>query len=235
MMKIATWNLDRPKSWRKPKNSRIIEILREIDADILVLTETNSCINPGETYRSFASASLAGSISRKGEKYEDGENRVTIWSKYEGSRRTESCDSLSSICAEIKTPVGVLIVYGTVIGVYGNRDKDFISDLEQQMNNWRQLYELGNLCIAGDYNLSLGNNFYYTKDGRQKIVDCFQKLKIIPLTSGDTENIDHIAISEPISKTVKCEMNLWNKARDRNISDHMAVCVRFERLDDVIS
>ena len=45
-MKILTWNLERPKK----ANQDILEKLAELDADVLILTETNSAINPGEKY-----------------------------------------------------------------------------------------------------------------------------------------------------------------------------------------
>jgi hypothetical protein len=48
-LKIATWNLNRPRwgSWHKPT---ILAKLQEVNADIWILTETNSVISPGENY-----------------------------------------------------------------------------------------------------------------------------------------------------------------------------------------
>ncbi len=53
MMKIATWNLERPNDSSKSRNTKIIESLNEVDADILILTETNTIINPGSAYTPF--------------------------------------------------------------------------------------------------------------------------------------------------------------------------------------
>ena len=43
-MKILTWNIERPKK----ANQAILEKLAEYNADIVVLTETNTIINPGK-------------------------------------------------------------------------------------------------------------------------------------------------------------------------------------------
>jgi len=58
-MKIATWNLERPTINGK-KTFAIIETLREINADIFVLTETDTFIEIGNEYsvRHPASARL---------------------------------------------------------------------------------------------------------------------------------------------------------------------------------
>jgi len=226
-MKIATWNVERPSSSSKMRNSKILDALKNIDADILILTETNSWIHPGKEYSSFATASLTESFSTKGEPYKEGENRVTIWSKYEGNMRMGCCDSRSSICVTVNTPLGELNVYGTVIGIYGNRDESFNPDLEVQLADWQRLCGVGNVCIAGDFNISLEDNYYYTKIGRQKISDCFQELKIDALTRQIPQNIDHIAISESFLKSVICKTEVWNE--DKKLSDHMGVCLTLER------
>lgn len=44
-MKIATWNLDRPRRGGWKKNPIIQEQIDEINADIWILTETNRVIN----------------------------------------------------------------------------------------------------------------------------------------------------------------------------------------------
>lgn len=226
-LKIATWNVERPSNSSKIKNGKILEALKGIDADILILTETNSCINPGEGYCSFATSSLTGSFSTKDGEYREGENRVTIWSKFPGSRHKDFSDSHSSICAAISTPLGELNVYGTIIGIYGNRDKSFNVDLEVQLADWQRLCRMGNVCIAGDFNISFADGYYYTKLGRQKMDDCFQSLKVDVPTRKIPQNIDHIAISESLLKSVVCKTEIWNE--DKKLSDHMGVWLTLER------
>jgi hypothetical protein len=49
------WNLER---LIKNKNQLILDKLSEIDADIIILTETNSIIYPGGSYSRIAAESL---------------------------------------------------------------------------------------------------------------------------------------------------------------------------------
>ncbi len=219
-MKIATWNLERPKVSTKTRNAKIIEKLKGIDADILILTETNSIIHPGAAYTSFATPALPLS---KGPAHSVGENRTTIWSKYPGSKHLETYDDLTSICVGIQTPLGHLNVYGTIIGIYGNREESFKVDLKKQLEDWRKICAAGNICIAGDFNITFADNYYYTKEGRQKIKDCFSELSINNLTDQIPENIDHIAIATSFLKSSEIKTEVWNE--DKSLSDHMGVCV----------
>ena len=60
------------------------------------------------------------------------------------------------------------------LGIFGNREASFNSDLEMQMSDIRRLSMEGHsLCVIGDYNLSLGDNYYYTKFGRNRNALCF--------------------------------------------------------------
>jgi exonuclease III len=225
-MKIATWNLERPSISSKD-NGQVLDTLRNIDADILILTETNSCIHPGEEYSDFSTADLFGSVSKKGEPYQQGERRVTVWSKYREEVLEQTSNSHSGVVVGLSTPFGKLNVYGTVIGVYGSRDSDFNPDLEAQIADWQKLSALGSLCVAGDFNISFADGYYYTKLGRQKIDDCFKELKIDLLTRAIPENIDHIAISDSFLKDVVCKTEEWNV--DKRLSDHKGICLTLER------
>jgi endonuclease/exonuclease/phosphatase family metal-dependent hydrolase len=228
-LKIATWNLDRPRTSSATRNLRICDALREINADVLILSETHSVIHPGEEYRGcFSSAPLGQYVGRKGEKHEEGESRVTIWSKYESTRTYETSDPLASVCVGIRTSFGgELKVYGTVLGAYGNRDKGFNEDLELQLADWQRLGASGNICIAGDFNTSFADSYYYTKVGRRKINDCFHSLGIDILTRGFDRNIDHIAISKSFSEDACPEAGIWNAPPNKRFSDHRGVWAMF--------
>ncbi len=220
MMKIATWNVERPSDSSKTRNAKIIDALKEVDADILILTETNAIIHPGDEYSPFATTSL---LLLYESYYKVDENRTTIWSKYAASQYLETYDGFTSICTGIKTPLGDLNVYGTVIGIHGNRRESFDADLNKQIGDWKRICAGGNICVAGDFNISFGDNYYYTKDGRQKINDCFNELKIENMTERIPENIDHIAISMSFLKSLKPVTSVWNQ--DKKLSDHIGVCV----------
>jgi hypothetical protein len=233
---IATWNLDRPKTATEPKSRRILDEMAKVDADIWVLTETNSCICPGPNYMSFSTSPLLGCSFTKNELYEKGENRVTIWVKREmqAEQLPEYCNWHSSICVAIKgTSFGDLNVYGTVIGIYG-LGSDFDSGLEVQMGDWRRLKELGNICIVGDFNVFLEDSTSHSKTARQELKAAFEDLKIEVPTHDILMNVDHIALSKPLSDAVLKPIYKWNEGRngdrpDRKISDHMGVCVTLMR------
>jgi len=227
-LRIATWNLGRPTFATQAKNDSLLETLRTVDADILVLTETNSCIDPGEVYASFASTCLFQSLAIGAEEYQPGENRVTIWSRLPGRRRIDMCNSHSAVCAQITTDWGELNVYGTVIGIYGkNRSRfepilsqtDFERTLEVQLADWERLAELGNLCIAGDYNLSLADNYHVTRKHRDRILACFKKLDIDVPTWKLPKNVDHIAVSKLFFNSGARTPDTWPRGK----SDHQGV------------
>jgi len=242
-LKIATWNLDRPRPFtRKLKNDAITEKLREIDADILVLTETNSCINLHDNYQTcFSTTCLFQSLAVGKERYDEGENRVTIWSKFSGHRRIDMCNSHSSICALLKCDGwGDLNVYGTVIGIYG-RDRtpwdspgpvktDFSTAIQTQRLDWERLSGLGNLCVAGDFNTSLQGKCYVSTFGREEINNSFQRLGMEAPTLHIPNNIDHIVLSAGFLKGVTSRWKTWNESQDKKIfSDHMGVCITLSR------
>ncbi len=222
--KIATWNVRRP-TLNSMRNSKIIDNIKKIDADVLILTETNSSINLGESCHCYPTGPSARNISRKDASYGSGENQVTIWSKEPAIKTYETYDSFSSVCVCIDTPRGALNVYGTVIGYRGNRHPAFNTDLEKQIGDWRELRKLGNLCIAGDFNITFSDNYYYTKVGRRRLNECFDELELRNLTGSTAENIDHIVLSDSFLEDVSPISGEWNKPKDLKISDHMGVWV----------
>ena len=216
-LKIATWNLERPRH-SSAKNLNIMEELRKVNADILVLTETNSIINPGREYQQVSTTSLSESNSTN---YWPGEVRTTVWSKSAATQQAITYDPETSVCILLPTALGALNVYGTVIGVLGNRNPSFLADLRKQISDWKHMAKNGNICIAGDFNLSFADSYYFTKVGRQLITDCFEELKIKNLTHDIKNNVDHIAISESFVKGAKFETGVWNE--DKKLSDHQGV------------
>jgi exonuclease III len=235
-LKIATWNLGRPTSASKAKNESILKTLHDVDADILVLTETNSCIDLSKSYTSFATTSLFETLSIGSEPYQQGENRVTIWTKLEAKRRVDLCNSHSAICVQVETAWGKLNVYGTVIGIYGkNRTSgepkqlaqtDFERTLDVQLADWKRIVALNEpLCIAGDFNLSMAGSYYVTKEHRQRILDCFEELGITIPTKDLPENVDQIALSSSFLNPA----DYTPEARPKGLSDHHCVSLTIQK------
>ena len=216
-MKILTWNLERPKK----ENQVLLNKLTEYNADIVVLTETNSKINLGNEYSFIASDTLV--VGYEGVKYYDGENRTTIWTKYPIKSKNRTYDSFTSVCVELETPTGLLTIYGTIIGVFGGRGKRFKNDLENQLIDFEILSLEKSFCIIGDLNVTFSGDIYPSYDARNKLNLAFDKLKLINLTSNIENNIDHIIVSKSFIGNRNIKIETWNL--DKKLSDHIGVCV----------
>lgn len=218
-MKIATWNIERPTHNSK-KNAAITAYLHELDADILILTETNEAIQPDCNYQCYYTSAPTESF------YKAGERRTSIYTKYELAGEFDTFRSDTSICKTLRTPFGDLHVYGTVIGINGNRRHNFTTDLDEQVKDFERIAATGNFCLAGDLNMSFCDNYYFTDTGRKTMVDCFNKLNLVNLTGAVAENIDHIVLSKTFITGKKIEVQTWNEERKKGkLSDHMGVCV----------
>ena len=215
-MKIATWNLERPNKFTK-KNREIVDCLEEVNADILILTESNEIINFGDNYNYYHSSKLEESY------YKDGERRVSIYSKYDAIEHLETFRNETSICVKFKTPLGDLTVYGTVIGIHGNRRASFMEDLNLQLADFERIGSSENLCIAGDFNISFSDNYYFTKEGRIKLINSFTKLDMLNVTANIPNNIDHIILPINYVNKEPLKIQTWNV--NKMLSDHIGVAV----------
>ena len=115
-MRIATWNIERLKHHRLL--DVILQECRDVHADILVLTETDSRAAPNYPYQAHTLplTEIASVL------YQNTENRVSIFSRFRCIRQHETYDPYTSLCVELDTARGPLLVYGTLIGILGNRD-----------------------------------------------------------------------------------------------------------------
>ena len=216
-MKIATWNIERLKIEKRQKT--IETILNSVDADILVLTETDTRINLANyTYQVF-SEELDSS-----QNYKSTERRVCIYSKYKITNQLKTFDAKTSLCVEIERNIGNLVIYGTIIGIYGNRHSSFNEDLSKQLEDFKNISDKHH-CIIGDYNISFGDNYYYTKISRNLLNKLFETNDLKLVTNDLSEAIDHIAISAAVIQSHKIEIEEWNL--DKSLSDHKGVSVKF--------
>lgn len=217
-MKIATWNLERPVKTGK-KLLLITSVLQTLDADILILTESNEAVYLGNGYNYHHTEVLKESF------YKEGERRTSIYTKYPVVEKFETFRDDTSLCVSLQTPFGILTVYGTVIGINGNRRHNFNNDLEQQLLDFERIAPQTNFCIAGDLNMSLGDNYYFTEDGRRKLTNAFEKLNLENLTANIPQHIDHIIVSKNFMKGKVSEPPVTWKNEKNKLSDHIGVCV----------
>ena len=218
-MKIATWNLERPTQTSK-RTEAILAILQALQADILVLTETNDCIDLGSAYPVFHTAIL------QDPKYKVGERRVSIFSKYplaDEIKGFETFNADTAICVNSKTPIGELAVYGTIMGVLGNKGAQFKDDLEKQLLDFEAIHrKASHFCIAGDLNISFSDNYYFTHVGRAKLNASFAQHQMINCTANLRHNIDHIVLSEKYVGDRRVVVSYWNETENKRarLSDH---------------
>ena len=218
-MKIGTWNIERLKHYNN--SNEITYLLEKQNCDILVLTEYDEKIKPKGFEFEIATKCLAELNS---EFYRANEKRVKIFSKYKILNEYETYDNFTSCCAELETEMGNLIVYGTIVGIYGNRNQNFKDDLPKQIKDYRNLSANRNLCLIGDFNISFCDNYYFTNFGRNELNKSFAENDIENLTGNIAKTIDHIAISSKFINNSKIEIAEWNC--EKKLSDHKGISVK---------
>ena len=220
-MKIINWNVGRPTI---AKGEKILQKLKELNGDIVILTETNASINLGTDYQLVSTPALPDghdtfkySVAKK-------ENRSSIWSKYPILRTYPTCDEFTSVCADIETPFGVLTVYATIIGVDGGNKMFFNRDLNGQLSDFERLFPEKQVCLVGDFNITFTGRRYPSELTREKMNDMFETYSLNNLTSSIDGCVDHIALGKEflIAKHVK-NGEVWNE--DKSISDHFGVSI----------
>lgn len=236
-IRIATWNLERPKLRGWTKNPRIMDKIKEVNADVWILTETNAAITPGDEY--FSAATLPVPIY-----HSLGENFTTIWSRLKLVRKIPTFHPDMAICVEIESPFGQMIVYGTIItyandrGPKGNskRWKEHRKSILRHSDDWyliRNQFPDHHFVAGGDFNQSRdGSGWYEDKKSVQLLTDGLQRSSLICVTEDDVRkngklkrraSIDHICVSEGLT----ADFSVWEGANDDNqkMSDHNGVMV----------
>lgn len=212
-MRIATWNLQRLE---KRKNQLILDQLIDINADILVLTETNAIIQL-DNYTCISTDLLPANFDNI--KYRTGENRVSILTKYKATTRHQTYDRFTAVCTDIETSFGSLTVYGSIIGVFGNRQPRFNNDLKGQLAYFMTIFPKRQVCLAGDLNITFSGQPWPSNKARQALVEAFNALELTNTTSNIADTVDHIVLSNEFLKNKQLKIDTWNE--DKKLSDHV--------------
>lgn len=218
-MKILSWNLERPKKNQFTKINHIKNLVKAENADIIIVTESNYCIDFGEEY-SVLKTDILPSF-HDNQNYFEGENRVSIYSKFPIKKHIPTYDSLTSVCGLIETNFGKLNIYGSIIGSFGGKGFQFKNDLEHQKKDIENLH--GNICFSGDFNISFSGWKYPSQKVIDETKDFFniQNMKIITENNKDSAIhtvINNEFLTDKIYTTRMIEI-------DRNISDHnLIIC-----------
>jgi hypothetical protein len=103
----------------------------------------------------------------------------------------------------------LLNVYGTIIGVFWGKDNRFKSDFEYQISDFKKLK--GNICIAGDLNITLSGYTYPSHAARDRLNKIFSELSVNCLTASIASNVSQIVISENFINKRKIIIETWNE------------------------
>ena len=220
-LKIINWNVGRPT---KNKCNKILDKLNELGGDIVILTETNSSINL-KSYDLVSTDLLPKQLD--GVPYKDGENRVSIWTKFPATPSQKTFNGFTSVCTDIPTPFGLLTVYGTIIGIFGGTKPPFHQDLQSQLLDFDRIFPGKKVCLVGDYNIIFSGQAYPSHLARETLNDVFQKFALTNLTATISDCVDHIALSDSFIKNKKVNIDTWNL--DKVLSDHIGISVTLEK------
>ncbi len=124
----------------------------------------------------------------------------------------------------MKTALGNLIIYRTIIGIYGNRNENFNTDLARQLIDFEKFSKEQNLCVIGDYNISFRDNHYFTHEGRDKLNESFEPNGLEIVTRNKEKCIDHISISKKFISNCDIKIEEWNEVKP-TLSDHKGILV----------
>jgi hypothetical protein len=241
---IATWNLERPRlaSWKKLPAIRAQ--IATVAADLWVLTESRTTISPGDRFLAVHSPPDPFRDLDSDERW------CSVWSRWPMTR-IATRDTPWSAAALVRSPLGDLIVYGTVLPYHaeparasgvGNRQwGEFFREVQLQAEDWEHLrrdFPGIPLAVAGDLNQNLdGARWYGTKSTRQALLDALRGADLRCVTAEDmvasgklrrNHLVDHVCVTGDLNRE---SLMCWEPvASDRTrMSDHPGVLVRLAR------
>jgi hypothetical protein len=175
-MRIGTWNVESAAG--ATKNALRHEMLTASPAAIWVLTETHDDLALAPSHYAVHSGPRS---TRPGPDVREGSRWVTIWSSFTVRQRLPVRDPVRTVAALLDTPLGALIVFGTVLPWHSDRGQQPVGKrvpnwsehyrvIAEQSEEWAQLKRAhpdAAICVAGDLNMNLGGPHWYgTNQGR---------------------------------------------------------------------
>lgn len=234
--RIGTWNLDRTGISNKHRIEPQIDLLSRHNADVWVLTEAHES-NSIEGYNSLASICDPNY-------HQLGESCVAIRSRLP-MRTIPEFTSDYSVCCELQSPFGPMIVNGTIITYADDGVREGIAKkwelhrkaVQQQVAEWKKLHELypkHMLCVAGDFNMNLdGRRWYGVKDAREAVLSGLNAAGMYCATRADLQGpqyelsrstVSHICLSSNIS--TDDSLVVWEGG---DLSDHNGLLVTLKQ------
>ena len=228
MIRLATWNVE----WATPESKagkRIQQIIKQIDADIFVLTEGCRELMP----EGFV---LDGGTDWGYESEDERRRKVLLWSRYPLVDASDG-DGFQLpggrfIAATVQHPVGDIRIYGVCIPWKdahvrtGRKDRTPWEDHSTYLEGLRQLVEQEKspLVVLGDFNQRIPrvSQPVLVAEQLSRCMDGLQVCTALPL---DKPLIDHIAVSQELVST-KVEVIPDHDSEGR-LSDHRGVIAEF--------
>lgn len=244
-VRVATWNLERPRRGDGARAERQRQAMERIDADIWVLTEAHHDLAPA--------AGFEGTWTRVADRDGAvGEVWTAIWSRYPLQPLPATRDEARAVGALVepghRRPV---VVYGTVLPWLGSSWRGhpgaggvaFAAALEAQLADWLHLRERYRDCdfiLAGDFNQDLAIRHHYGSRRNQQVLrSALDTAGLQCLTSGDQDpvwrgtggyraTVDHICANPELAARALHPASCWPAGRDPQASrsDHFGVVVQ---------
>lgn len=240
MIRIATWNVERPKPMGSKVPPAQLRRMAKVDADVWVLTETRLGHAPSAAHRHAVFSPPHPQRRPAHERW------TAIWSRWplqEISR--PASHRRGTVAAIVEHPTGPILVYGTVIAWANERRHDdgsparmwqvHLAEIGRQGQEWEQLrrdHPDVPLLVAGDFNQDRdGSGWYGTTLTRDRLGEALDAagLRCItamdPLALGLTSGhlIDHICTTPDLAASAR--VSCWDRydATGQRLSDHPTV------------
>jgi endonuclease/exonuclease/phosphatase family metal-dependent hydrolase len=244
-LRIATWNVERPKprGWKIPPAQR--ERMAEVNADIWVLTETHVDHQPTaeHTHSAFSPPHP--------ERRPDHERWVGIWSRWPLIELIDpQAHRRGSLAVEVTTPWGPVIVYGTVLAWANERHFDdgqsapmwgvHNAEVHRQTAEWVAIANSNPgvpFVVAGDFNQDRdGSGWYGSAQARHAVTDGLAAAGLECVTAFDAVAegrlsrplIDHVCLSHDWAYRTTVELAERVDVLGRRLSDHPTVTVEID-------
>lgn len=249
-LRIATWNLDHASNSSRPIAAQV-EILLNLSADIIVLTET--CTEVSGQLERAGFATVDTSPNKYGKRYV----ALHFGPRVAHKEKLATFDDLLACSARVGSPIGDLTVYGLIITYGGYRGPDrelppwgeHYKAIQRFGDDWSKLSDLAPMLVAGDFNQTRdgSSRTYGTKEGRRRLgveldrnrLDCLTTedfgakgmLRVDPAKGWARHNIDHICATRDAFRVAA--VGAWDHfddvaGRTRYLSDHNGVYVDLE-------
>ena len=240
MIRIATWNVERPKpnGWKVPPAQ--LRRMAEVNADVWVLTETHLDHAPSADHRHAVFS------PPHPERRPAHERWTAIWSRWPLEPITDPAPHRrGTTAAVVQHPTQPIIVYGTVIAWANEPFHDdgspakmwqvHLAEIARQGRDWEQLrgdHPDLPVVVAGDFNQNRdGFEWYGTPLTRQRLgqaldaagLRCLTAMDPAALGLADGHLIDHICTTPDLAQSARVSCWASHDGTGQRLSDHPTV------------